>query len=506
MATTRRSLDDYLSFKPMKQEVKIPLSPEENEELDKKSVQASKANTQKAKVVKTPTGTAQEHAPLEIFGDSKRGVSEAQTIAPPAPTPQPAPTAPAQQQGSGIFTPATQSVQTSQTPTIQPSSGPSAWERALVGATPLLVGWLTGNQLEGTEAAGNQLANTEADRYKREADFNTKLAQMQAQASMKKASGKGLQAKTFEYKGSDGQPRIGRFVNGEYYYDETTDPLASVKATKDSWITKTINTENGPREIAYNPATQETREIGEHYDKPQRQVVDVDFQGDPTKAVANLSSGKLESYLGKVATKPLASENGKDERQIRQIRVGLLKDITKPTSVYSQRRESLEGMARAATLLNDGGPIGASGLRMILARSVFGEKGPLSDGDVSRLSGDPSAQATVSRLYDKFLEGRPLTEQDRNDVRKVIDVAAKLSTEDANRYLDGYLNTYKSEGYDLGPQLSHFREMPQIPGMVSGKRGIQAAKGVNSPEAGMKKDGYTFKGGDPSKQENWEKH
>jgi hypothetical protein len=175
-------------------------------------------------------------------------------------------------------------------------------------------------------------------------------------------------------------------------------------------------------------------------------------------------------------------ENGKDERQIRQIRVGLLKDITKPTSVYSQRRESLEGMGRAAKLLNEGGPIGASGLRMILARSVFGEKGPLSDGDVTRLSGDPSAQATVSRVWDKYLSGSPLREQDRYDVRKVIDIAADLARKDADGYLDGYLNTYKAEGYDLTPQLSQFRDLPEIVPFRAGKmeprvrRGTQAAQ------------------------------
>lgn len=505
----KKSLEDF--FKPQKQEIEIPYRPEEDQKVTKVLSKSPGLDLEK-KVNEAGKGSIYVGGNLK----EKRGVSAAQEVPVAAPTPQApiAPQAPIKQ--GGTFVPPAPVQQAPQAQMPKASQGPSVWERALIGATPLLVGWLSGNALEGAEASGKQLVDTEADLYKRERDFNGKLAEMQAKKALQTVpAGKGLQAKTFEYKGSDGQPRIGRFINGEYYRDETTDPLASVKSGKDTWITKKIQTENGPKEVAYNPVSGETKAIGDAYEKPERQIVDVDFQGEPTKAVANLSQGKIDAYLGKMASKPSSmAENGKDERQIRQIRVGLLKDITKPTSVYSQRRESLEGMNRAAQLLNDGGPIGASGLRMILARSVFGEKGPLSDGDVSRLSGDPSAQAVVSRIWDKYLSGEPLTPTDRTDVRKVIDIASNLATADANRYLDGYVDTYRAEGYDLNPQLQHFREMPSIPPFRSGSgAGARVPRGTKSsqqaPSNGLKigdtVKGFKYKGGDPAKQESWGK-
>lgn len=517
MATKKRSLEDF--FKPQEQEIQIPFRPknEEEEKVVKKTLVEEKK--------KNEAGKGNDVIEVAGFLREPRGVSAAQTEKP-APKPKVPirevipPTEqvnPPTKQGGTFVPPAP--VQNPAVAMPQASKGASDWERAMIGATPLLVGWLTGNELEGTELAGSTLAGTEADRYKRENDFNQKLAEMQAKKSMSPASGKGMQAKTFEYAGSDGRPRIGRFINGEYYRDEATDPLAHVKPEKDSFITKTVKDEKTGKlmEVAYNPVTKETQVIGEAKSDDSYDFIPTVTDEGPTRyQIASKKTGDNIGFLpGQVPAKSgqLANE-GKDERQIRQIRVGLLKDVTKPTSVYSQRREAMEGMARAATLLNEGGPIGASGLRMILARSVFGEKGPLSDGDVTRLSGDPSAQAAAARIWDKYLIGAPLTREDRADVRKVIDVAAKLAEQDANGYLDGYLDTYKAEGYDLKPQLQHFREMPKIPafraGTMAGPRTPRVPRGTSAaqtsgPQPGLVQDGFKYIGGDPSKPENWEK-
>jgi hypothetical protein len=74
-----------------------------------------------------------------------------------------------------------------QVPAKQDSSFP--WDRALIGATPLLVGLLTGNQLEGTQTSADYFVQGEGDLYKRERDLSAKLAQMKVKRETAAAEG-----------------------------------------------------------------------------------------------------------------------------------------------------------------------------------------------------------------------------------------------------------------------------------------------------------------------------
>ncbi len=139
--------------------------------------------------------------------------------------------------------PSQQTVSSETTSHASPSQGPSSWERALIGATPLLVGLLTGNKLEGTQTSSKYFVGEESDRYKREKDLNDKLSA--AQLKRKESSGK-LQAKTFEYQGGDGVNRIGRFINGQQLIDEGNDPLSPSDATKDKFGQTVVESEKFP--------------------------------------------------------------------------------------------------------------------------------------------------------------------------------------------------------------------------------------------------------------------
>jgi hypothetical protein len=499
----KKSLEDFLA-KPKERSNYVEASPEKNKPKFHKNgdVEISVGAASREETPKKGVKAAQTEKVTETVLPAQPEVKAAPII---PPEPIAAPPVPA---------PIAEEVTTKETTTSAPqeAAGPSVWERAMVGATPLLVGWLSGNMREGLQVSGDHMVKSETDLYKREMDLDTKIREMKAKRDLAGTTTKNPAQKTIEYMDSNGKTRIGRLVNGQFITDEKTDPLASIKPGTTKWITKQIDTPQGPKEVAYNPDTQEIREIGNASVRDKFAYKEVMVNGKPT--LVAIKDDQIVNQLGESASASSLREDGKNERQLKQIRVGLLKDITKPTSVYSQRRDQLEGMVKAAELLNSGGPIGGSGLRMILARSVFGEKGPLSDGDVSRLSGDPAAQRVVDAMFEKYLAGN-INDADRMDIRRVIDIAAKLAQEDANRYLDSYVQTYKAESpdLDLTTQLNQFRDLPSLPAHRRGSmkqimrddaKGTAAAqvKGLNP---GTRDGDYEYVGGDPGKKESWKK-
>ncbi|MBA3755619.1 MAG: hypothetical protein H0X02_05060, partial [Nitrosomonas sp.] len=91
------------------------------------------------------------------------------------------------------------------------------WDRALIGATPLLVGLLTGNKLEGVQASANYLTTEEGGRFEREKDFNYKLAEMKAKRDLAGTSGKPNFNKTEVLNTETGKEEIWSTLNGKRY-------------------------------------------------------------------------------------------------------------------------------------------------------------------------------------------------------------------------------------------------------------------------------------------------
>lgn len=73
---------------------------------------------------------------------------------------------------------------------VAEKKGDFPWDRLLMGATPLLVGLLTGNKLEGVQTAAKQLVGTETDLYKRERDLAGKIEELKAKQQMGGEGGK----------------------------------------------------------------------------------------------------------------------------------------------------------------------------------------------------------------------------------------------------------------------------------------------------------------------------
>jgi hypothetical protein len=391
------------------------------------------------------------------------------------------------------------------------------WDRALIGATPLLVGLLTGNTLEGTQIAGDTLAKTEADRYKRGNDLENKLAELAMKRKMGLDGGK-VNGKTFEYQGSDGKNRIGRFVNGQQFIDEESDPLAVPKGGKDQWQKTVINTENGPKVVYDNLSTGERREAGEHYERPQYsfQTVGDGATKDPTDEERIIvKNGKYEGTLGPLAKKGDAlNSDDKRQRQLSSQQFQALNNYTKPTGEAGKHREKMGSIIQAAGILNEGGPIGESGLPSLIARGIFGETGVLTEPDVRRVGGDPSLVAISARLWGKAIKGEPLEESDREDIYKVLKVAHRIRAMKMAEERDAYIKAYKNLGIDVSDSIRDYTRIPDLPSLgprvLPSRRSQKATAPVRPPyqplyKKGQIVEGYEFLGGDDEDPKNYRK-
>lgn len=195
---------------------------------------------------------------------------------------------------------------------VTPAQDSSPWERAMIGATPLLVGLLSGNTLEGTQTSANYFVNEESDRYKRTKDFNNKLAEMQAKKDLQGSVDGKIVAKEIEYQGSDGLNRIGRMVNGRHHIDEVNDPLAPKKATAaNKPIRAKVASKTHPGEfdeVAFYPDTKQVEVIGQSEPNDNMQALPV-LKDDGTLEYAAFSH-KSGDAIGTGLKAPQSKKGG----------------------------------------------------------------------------------------------------------------------------------------------------------------------------------------------------
>jgi hypothetical protein len=460
-----------------------------------------------------------ESEPIDIEGylKAKKGVSEAQMEKPKTPVKQVIPkepmaeelpptkevVQPIKQVGTGQFTPPAPQPAPVAMPQQNPQAGFNTWERALVGATPLLVGLLTGNSMEGAQMSGKLLMGQEQDLLKRELDFETKLKEMQLKRTT--ASAKGPNAKTFEYLDSQGKERLGRLVNGEYYRDEATDPLSPMKTDKATWQKSTMkNPQTGNWEIAYtNPVSGETKFAGEAYTPSKKQLTELDFQGEPTRAVVDLERGAVDSYLGKVPVKPSAAEDGKNDRFNKAHENRVVIDFAKPTSSFNKTKDQINDIVKAADILNANNPLGNEGNKVFIAKSVFGQGGVLSDQDLIMLQGSGALDDKAVRQILRWRTGQ-IGEQDLKDIREILDKVYPYLVEKANMEVSSIADA-NAEYPGIRTRISAYAKgkikgMPEFNPKIGNKK-------LFGPDlkVGTEKGGYKYTGGDPSNKDSWEK-
>lgn len=510
------SLEEFLGL-PQQKQIQIPLSPEENQRLDVESRKASEKAPGEVKVKKKGSAILiDDSRPIEAFGEVRTQAAapkeEAQAPRPLRERILPPPEEPVVAGPPPAMAPKFAPPAPAASPEIPEASGPSGWERFLVGATPALVGLLTGNELEGVSLSGQTLANTEADLYKRQNDFNAKLAEMKAKRALSGSTSKRPNfARQEIYDPNTGKTYIHSLVDNN---DMGVLGEAPPNKVRESYTkTELYNPETKQMEIAFvDPKTKRVDFYGPGPAKANRNVLtELDFQGENTKAVVNLDEGKVVNYVGKTPEKksPYASlEEGRNDRFRQQKMQDFAGKLTSKGSVFNDKKANTDGIVKAAAMLNSGVPIANAGLRNYIARNIFGEKGPLSDGDVTRLEGDPSLMERVSRFYEKWSTGN-ITEVDREDMRAVIEIAHKLESQDAMGEASRVGRAFSASGIDMTPIVQAYTSdaIKPLPKFVRGK-GTTALKNTFSsdgPKVGEIRKGYKFKGGDPTKSESWEK-
>ena len=391
----------------------------------------------------------------------------------------------------------------------QPLEEPNVWERLLMGATPALVGLLTGNKMEGLQVAGQQLVNGEQKLLNRTYDLNAKLREMQQK---REVSG------SVDGKVKFGQvelfnPRTGKTEIWGTTNDAPTKfmGLKAPDADKSKWFKSTVKKGDKVYEVMVNPTSKEVMTVGEGEGKfaPRinfEDVIDpafVDENGMPKEnapTVKNIyENGLYKGRAGLVPPKAAADrEHGKQERFEEAEVNRVIKDFRNKNSKFGIAQEDALNIAKAADLLNKPNPFADEGIKTFMSRSVFGEKGPLSDFDLARLAGSGAIDDVMVRNIQRWRDGNRITNDDARAMRAVLEAVYPYIKQKAMGELEGTIKAYPKYANELGPRLRAYVEgnFPQLPAWANPNRDGVKAKNIKVPSASKPttviQDGHTY--------------
>lgn len=213
------------------------------------------------------------------------------------------------------------------------------WDRALIGATPLLVGMLTGNSLEGAKVSSEYLVNSESDLYKRERDFDGKLNEMKARREMASSDGKSNYNKTEVLNPETGKTELWSTLNGSRYQFLGLKSPMDAKGAKPQY-----------KEIM-NPATQEfevaeimpggnPRFLGKAQEKFKPDIDYLDLSDERTEDPNDVTkqvyrNGMYESTAGTVPASLKKGYTVEDRMRIAKYN----KELNDPEIKFKQTRE-----------------------------------------------------------------------------------------------------------------------------------------------------------------------
>jgi hypothetical protein len=312
------------------------------------------------------------------------------------------------------------------------------WDRALIGATPLLVGLLTHNNLEGTQTAANYFVGEEGDRYKRGKDLEGKLAELKAKrelASTEKGGSKRYQAVTIALK--DGQNVKATFdtYNGQYLMPDGSEiPSNHIRAG-----------------YAVNPEEFNRRkDVSSEHKRDDADYLGTNTRIDPTTGqLGVVRNGEIAPIRGQ-SSGQLNVKNEKDIKDAQKEFTGsqAYKDATQALQLAPQ----VTGLLDAAARDNDPNSIAGSAVTLTLIRQAQ-RVGVASDKDAQAFGGTQQYEETLKRLEDKLLgTGKPLTARDVNDLREVSNIYTRRAKQLLGDYYTEKKGSFASR-YNLHPEI-----------------------------------------------------
>lgn len=311
------------------------------------------------------------------------------------------------------------------------------WDRALIGATPLLVGLLTGNKLEGTQTAGNYWAKGEQKLYNDEQTLAMKLAEMKAKRDL-----------------ASGQQGSRRYQSQTIALQDGT----NVKGVFDTFTGKHLLPDG--QEIPSNFIRAGYSVNPEEYDRrkvvaSKHKIEDADALG--TGAKVDPVTGELAIVRNGVAKPVAGSPAGKFNKKQEADITGGIKEL-KDSDAYKDSVQALSLTPQVTSLLeaagrsNDPNSIAGSSVVLTMIRQAQ-RVGVASDRDASAFGGTQQYMETINRLEDKLLgSGKPFTQRDLNDLKEVSSIYTRVAKKRLGGYYADKKNSFASR-FNIDPAL-----------------------------------------------------
>lgn len=269
----------------------------------------------------------------------------------------------------------------------------------LAGATPLLVGLLTGGKGDAAAIASKGLYEEDKRAQKEQNSLMDYLQKQQIAQDKAKSTVGNKRYQQTTYEDEYGNIQLG-------ILDTSTGQVASTGSLK-----------GYRRGVKTDPRTGEL----------------IDISG----ATGEGREFKTESQV------PKSPLNVKEEKDVRASVEKLNSD-----PIFRRNREAYNAASRALPLLQAGNPVADEGIKTIFPR-MFGEVGNLAINEQERFSGSPELKRRWFRLKNKWEEGL-LTDEDRSDLIEVAKVMGEFSKNAVQNEIERRIKMEASLGGDEG--------------------------------------------------------
>jgi hypothetical protein len=218
---------------------------------------------------------------------------------------------------------------------------------------------------------------------------------------------------------------------------------------------------------------------------PQQPLVDIKMGESLSKEIGPMMSESRASAMGAIDTIDTV------QRARAAIETGMVS--VGPTATIRQK------IGQVAQMLGVGGKDNEE--QIVNTRNVIRSLGQFSLAARKSLKG----QGQVSDFEGKLLikaESGDIEDMTIPELKSFLSVTDRL----AHRQYESHQNNLKT--MKANPKLSEvapFYEVPEVPKASTSGPSIQRPPKSTAPPVGHMDNGYIFKGGDPSKRENWEK-